>query len=961
MSRKLPEELVPVLARTGHRWPLADEEGLRRAAGLWREFGTEADRLAKRGGDAARRVTGDNSGRAVEAFAAYWQAFQGGGKGHLDDAHAAAGLVAGAFDAAARAVDSCKADIVAALNELAAELKKAEEQAAAAKASTAQTAQTAPGAGGPFDTVRRTVDAAAEQAARAVAAAAVEAAGLKIGGLLDELGRAMKDGLGAALREPAVIALLRLAPPGAGGVRVAGYPGGVGGAFDPVAAGLPAALGEPGVLGGPGGTGLAVVLGQDGKPVVGVPGLAVKLDEAGRPVLDANGEPVIVRADGTPVADADGLVVVAGADGRPVVGVENLAVKLDEHGRPVLGKDGQPVLTGEDGREITGVPLAGPSAGAPDGPGETGGRHGHGHGAGPGAPGEGGPVTAVAAGVDGVLGAGASGVFGVSGGEPEAEDAVPGPGPSGHGPRPGPEGPVGGGGGDRAQAGPGPTPVHHADGSGGGGGSGASSGSAGSAGHARAADGDYLLPPAAAPASGHAPVPSPGPAAGGGGGYVAAPLTVRTDSVLAPPAPQPVTAYDLPAPSPAPSPSPAPGLASAPAVSGWTAAPHAAAHPGPYAAPPGAGGGGAVGPGPLAVGATPGGSGAHGPAPFGSGIGAGTPVGPSPNAPAPTPAPAPRAAAGAAHPVVVPVGAPVPVPVPVPPPPPVPPTVGPGAPPPAPAPGGGTGPAPGPGRSDDHPAGHPQHRRRTDAPPADGQPGLAWGVVPVATAHATALHLAMRALRADGVPGAPVVRLRTIADSRPTGLPGGLGPVDPEHQREIERRAPRAADGLPVRHPDPAAGGWTEVVNDGGYREPGRANNSLEIALSAVDTFTGRPTCAAPRVPTEGDAGERGGRDRAERELGAPFRDLGDGDQAFARLAGELRRAGHGAQAVLLTLDGFGRPHAWNAVYHQDAVTYLDHQAGRRAPAPLHPADHGLWAIALTPEGRPLDLLAPTS
>ncbi|MFE2109022.1 toxin glutamine deamidase domain-containing protein, partial [Kitasatospora sp. NPDC059463] len=278
---------------------------------------------------------------------------------------------------------------------------------------------------------------------------------------------------------------------------------------------------------------------------------------------------------------------------------------------------------------------------------------------------------------------------------------------------------------------------------------------------------------------------------------------------------------------------------------------------------------------------------------------------------------------------------------------------------PAPAPAPGPGPAPVPGRSDDHPDGHHPHRRRTDAASADGQSALAWGAVPMATAHATALHLAMRALRGDGVAGAPVVRLRTIADSRPTGLPGGLGPVDPEHQREIERRAPRDADGLPARHPDPAQGGWTEVVNDGGYREPGRANNSLEIALSAVDTFTGRPTCAAPRIPTEGDAGERGGRDRAERELGAPFRDLGDGDQAFARLAGELRRAGHGAQAVLLTLDGFGRPHAWNAVNHRDTVTYLDHQAGRRDPAPLHPADHGLWAIALGPEGRPLDLLAP--
>jgi hypothetical protein len=227
----------------------------------------------------------------------------------------------------------------------------------------------------------------------------------------------------------------------------------------------------------------------------------------------------------------------------------------------------------------------------------------------------------------------------------------------------------------------------------------------------------------------------------------------------------------------------------------------------------------------------------------------------------------------------------------------------------------------------------------------------------VATGQVMVMAVALRDRRGPGDDGPQAaVRPRSIADSRPYGVPGGLGPVDPQHQAEVERRVPRGADGLPVRHPDPAAGGWAEVVNDGGYGEPGRANNGLEIALSAVDTFSGHPACAAPRIPTEGDAGERGGRDRAERELGAAFRDLGDGAGAHERLAGELRRAGHGAQALLLTVDGYGRSHAWNAVSHQGAVVYLDHQTGRQGPAPLHSADHGLWAIALDPDGRPLDL-----
>ncbi|MEU1421143.1 toxin glutamine deamidase domain-containing protein [Kitasatospora sp. NPDC005751] len=952
MSRKLPEELAPLLARTGHQWPQADEDGLRRAAGLWRDFGVEAERLGKRGGDSAKRVTGENSGRAVDAFGEYWRAFSGRGTGHLDDAHSATILVAGAFDKAARAVDSCKADLVATLTELAAELKKAEEQAARAKAAAAEVATATRGdgaaPGGVFGGLRQGLgavaagvrDAATEHVAEAVAAAAVESAGLKIGGLLDELGRAMKDGLDGTLKEPAVVALLRLAPGGVPGVRPASF---TGGAFDPVAAGLPAVLGEPGVLGADG-AGLAVVLGQDGRPVVGVPGLAVKLDEAGRPVLDEHGDPVIVRADGTTVTDPSGLLVVPGPDGKPVVGVEDLAVKVDEQGRPVLGRDGLPVLTDKDGKEVRGIPLNDPAAGR---------GNGHGLDGKPGGPLADGPgaVLPGAPGAPGVPGAGTPGAG------PDGVVVMDGagrPGPGGPGEHPdrapdgGGTGPLrtGSAGGDRPPDGPG-RPAAPAQFASGGGGDGGGGGGGGAVGYGGRADDDYHLPPA------HP---------GGGGG---APVTVRTDSVLAPPAPQaPAAPSHLGAPDVPSGGGPAQGGPHGTSYGAQFTVPVAAGPtgPGPLAGPSG----GSY-PGPVAAG--------HGPAPFGSGVGAGPPAGGAPGAvpagtvgavgPVVVPGPgtpaagapgasgtpgasasgqqapaegrpgagvgagAPRGATGTPHPVT----APGPVTV-----------LPPSAPPVA-----------GPGRPEEHPE---DHRRRPGGSPAEGGDSLAWAAVPVATAHALALQLARRALRGDGAEEEFQARLRTIADSRPYGLPGGLAPVDPEHQREVERRAPRDAAGLPVRHPDPAAGGWTEVVNADGPHAPGRANNSLEIALSAVDTFTGRPTCAAPRIPTEGDAGERGGRDRAERELGAPFRDLGDGGPAFGRLTGELRRAGHGAQAVLLTLDGFGRPHAWNAVNHRDTVTYLDHQVGRRGAEPLHDAAHGLWAIALDPDGCPLDLAA---
>ncbi|MGA5818693.1 toxin glutamine deamidase domain-containing protein [Kitasatospora sp. NPDC094028] len=848
MSRKLPEELVPALTRTGRHWPQADEDGLRKAAALWREFGTEADGAARRCGESVRRVTADNSGHAVDAFAAYWQAFSGGGKGHLDDAHTAVGLVATAFDTAARAVDGCKAEIVTTLRQLAADLKQAEEAAAASSAAAKVKAAAGGGAKGLDGFAAKVRNAAAAQVAEAAEVLAVEVAGLKIDGLLTELGRAMKDAMATALKEPAAVHLLRLGPDTRHGngtrVTAASYRGG---AVDPLGAGLPAALGEPGVL-GRGGTGLVLLTGQDGRQVVGVPGLSVALDEHGQPVLGADGKPVILRADGTPVADATGLQVLTGPDGKPVVGVPGIGVALDGHGRPVL--------TDQTGREVQGLALGDAE------------RKGH----------PPGPLTAAAAGnVTGDV------PGDVTGNAPAAAPNGPHratvPAATDWSPPPARDDePAWGGGHQRTAA-----PAHR---------------SGGSAGWS---DGDY---PLAAPA----PVSASAPAPSHGGG--SAPVTVRTDSVAAPPAPAGPTgpAYGPTYGSPA---SEAPAAVRPVGVPGLVGMPAQFGTPVPGAVPP-------VGPGPLAGGgpapAVP------GAAPFGSGVGAGAAAGAAIGAPAVRP----PAAGAAPLPVLPPVVGTTPI----------------------------VGTTPVVGRPEPH---HLDGRRRDGTGPATDQ-SLLWGVVPVATAHATALQLALRARR-DATPDELAARLRTIADSRPYGRPGGLAPVDPQHQAELERRAPRDEHGWFVRHPDPAAAGdWAEAVNDGGYREPGRANNSLEIALSAVDTYTGRPTCAAPRIPTEGDAGERGGRDRAERELGAPFQDLGDGGQAFDRLTGELRRAGHGSQAVLLTLDGFGRPHAWNAVNHQDHVTYLDHQLARRAPTPLHPATHGLWAIALAPEGHPLDL-----
>ncbi|MFC7185180.1 hypothetical protein ACFQMG_37115, partial [Kitasatospora paranensis] len=376
MPRNLPAELAPVMARLDRAWPEADEDALRRAAGLWRDFGGEAERLGRRGAAAAQRITGENTGPAVDAFADHWRGFSGAGRGHLDDAHTAAEAIAGAFEKAAAATDSCKAELVAVLTELAEEIKKADAAEAAAKAQV-QTARTE-GLAGLLGQVAGTVKGAVAETGEAVA---VEAARLKVTGLLDELRRAMGDGLKAALKEPAVTALERIAQADGAGrhgemrtLSAARSGGELTGALADTAVGGAAAV--AGVRGlsaavGPDGKvltdaqGHPVVLGPDGKPLTGLDGVTVAVDAHGRPVLGEDGRPVVVDAggnavaglalgaDGRPLTDAQGRPLVVGADGA--VGDTGLSLAVGKDGQPVLGKDGRPVMLDAEGRPAAGL------------------------------------------------------------------------------------------------------------------------------------------------------------------------------------------------------------------------------------------------------------------------------------------------------------------------------------------------------------------------------------------------------------------------------------------------------------------------------------------------------------------------------------------------------------------------------------------------------------------------------
>ncbi|MFB7949574.1 hypothetical protein ACFC6L_32225, partial [Kitasatospora phosalacinea] len=347
MSRNLPEELAPALARTGHAWPQADEDGLRRAAGLWREFGSEADALVSRGTASAQRVSGENKGRAVEAFADHWRQFSGGGRGQLDDASAAATLVAAALDKAAGAADQAKADIIAVLTELTEKIRAADAAEAKAKADIAAAGkEMTTGLGGLVTgAVGAAVGAVKEVAAEAEELAAVEHAKVKIGQLLEQLGRDMGEAAKSLAKEPPLVALERIAQADGRGLHgeqretsMAARSGQVTGA-----------LAKAGVA--------------RSVEVASVAGLHAELKADGTVRTDRHGNPVLVGEDGQRVKGVEGLTVtqgpdgqqqLVGPDGKPVTGVA-----MDEDGKPLLGANGKPLLVGLTGALVgTGITLA---------------------------------------------------------------------------------------------------------------------------------------------------------------------------------------------------------------------------------------------------------------------------------------------------------------------------------------------------------------------------------------------------------------------------------------------------------------------------------------------------------------------------------------------------------------------------------------------------------------------------
>ncbi|MFJ8042825.1 toxin glutamine deamidase domain-containing protein [Kitasatospora sp. NPDC096147] len=210
------------------------------------------------------------------------------------------------------------------------------------------------------------------------------------------------------------------------------------------------------------------------------------------------------------------------------------------------------------------------------------------------------------------------------------------------------------------------------------------------------------------------------------------------------------------------------------------------------------------------------------------------------------------------------------------------------------------------------------------------------------------------------------VPYRPATANRPIGQDGGLLSPSDEDQARIKNAVPHNSLGVPQRFPDPDHGGWPSQINGGGSHKPGRSTNCADVSLAVVDTYAGHPTAAAARIPdVDGKPspdGELGGRQRIEAALGAEFADLGNGQEAFGRLEEQLTGLGHGAQAVIITVDADQRSHSWNAINQNGNIVYIDGQTGQhgadlhRRPGGEFAGTQGVFAIMLDPTRAPIAL-----
>ncbi|MBO0805103.1 MAG: hypothetical protein J2P25_18760 [Nocardiopsaceae bacterium] len=185
-------------------WPAANEDALREAASIWHRLAETIRDNYGPANSAAKSLTSNNEGAAIDAFETYWERF-GGRKGALP-------LGAEACDAMSHACERYADEVAATKSKI--------EQAGLEVAATL-----AFGALGAFFTFGATEEAAAGIAAKLIDSAASAIA--RLGGLAAEIDGSMADAVAAALK--AMAASMAAASKSASGVIGAGVAGSAGG------------------------------------------------------------------------------------------------------------------------------------------------------------------------------------------------------------------------------------------------------------------------------------------------------------------------------------------------------------------------------------------------------------------------------------------------------------------------------------------------------------------------------------------------------------------------------------------------------------------------------------------------------------------------------------------------------------------------------------------------------------
>jgi hypothetical protein len=124
MGLQLPGELVTILQDLGYNWPEADEEKLFDLGGVWMSFAGQLEPVAQSASSAAEQVWNQNTGAAIDAFKAKWQA-DGSPGSSLEDSVVGAEMIGPLLMVAAGVVLALKINVIVQLVTLAIEMVQA--------------------------------------------------------------------------------------------------------------------------------------------------------------------------------------------------------------------------------------------------------------------------------------------------------------------------------------------------------------------------------------------------------------------------------------------------------------------------------------------------------------------------------------------------------------------------------------------------------------------------------------------------------------------------------------------------------------------------------------------------------------------------------------------------------------------------------------------------------------------